>query len=430
MSDNKSDNLYIIDNYIVSEDKMDLNTSLVVPSTVNAYSIGVQYAREWFISKFPSDFFKSINIEGRNIFYDFRKMSKEQMLKRLKPALSITPQLQLDHTRDFVDSYPFGAKMFARSCNFNDSFFRDYENNLFIGLVPELMLIDFTFRVKLYTKAQQIDLYKFMQLNMRIGFSQSEFASIDYHIPYSIMLQLAKDAGFAVKDDLIVDVPAFLSYVNKHSTVPIMYKMRTINSTDEFFMRMTNTYMWISCFDPMSADDGDKDGMINTDFVIEMNCQLKMPSPKMFIYFSKERHVDIERRNAVEDVIGLYDIQTVDIPPTNKQGWNQLLTTDYFEDTKGRVLAINFKDFFRDSQLGDIIEYNNDIAISSAVCIDFLLMNNGKKLDYEMDWSTQTLTTKDVPESDITNIAIYTDMDYINKIIINKENANNSRIDK
>lgn len=430
MSEKNKDGLYIIDNYMVNEEKIDLNTSLVVPSTVNAYSIGVQYAREWFISKFPSDFFKSVNIEGRNIFYDFRKMDKDKMLKRIKPALSIVPQLQIDHNRDFVDSYPFGANMFARTCNFNDSFFRDYENNLFVGMVPELMLIEFTFRVKLYTKAQQIDLYKYMQLNMRVGFSQSEFASIDYHIPYSVMLQLAEDAGFKVKNDLIVDVPAFLSYVNKHSTVPIMYKMRTINSTDEFFMRISNCYLYISCFDPLTAEDGDKDGMINTDFVIEMNCQLKIPSPKLYLYFSKEKHVYIQRRNKVDDIMGIYDIQMVDIPHTNKQGWNQLLTTDYFEETKGEVLSISFKDFFSDTEIGEIINYNNDIAISSSVCIDFLLINNGKEMTYTMDWSTLTLTTNEIPENDITNIAIYTDMGYINKIISNKEKANESRINK
>ena len=430
MSEKNKDGLYIIDNYMVNEEKIDLNTSLVVPSTVNAYSIGVQYAREWFISKFPSDFFKSINIEGRNIFYDFRKMNKEKMLKRIKPALSITPLLQLDHNRDFVDSYPFGAKMFARTCNFNDSFFRDYENNLFLGLVPELMVIDFSFKVKLYTRAQQIDLYKYMQLNMRVGYSQSEYASLDYHIPYSIMLQLAKDAGFKIKDDLIADVPAFLTYVNKHSTVPIMYKLRTINSTDEFFVRINRSYLYISCFDPLSAEDGDKDGMINTDFVIEMNCQLKIPSPKMYVYFSKEKHIEIQRRNKVEDIMGIYDIQTVDIPKTNKQGWNQLLTTDYFEEVKDRPLSINFKDFFKDTQIGEIIYYNNSISISSAVCIDFLLVNNGKEMPYEMDWKTLTLTTKDIPENDITNIAIYVDMEYINKIIINQEKADSTRINK
>ena len=98
--------------------------------------------------------------------------------------------------------------------------------------------------------------------------------------------------------------------------------------------------------------------------------------------------------------------------------------------TRKELRSTKFKDFFSDSRLGEIIEYNNDISISSSVCIDFFLINNGKVLDYNMDWSTLTLTMKEVPECDITNIAIYTDMDYINKIILNKENAESSRINK
>lgn len=427
---NDAENLYIIDNYQVRH-KRNLNTSLVVASTVNAYSIGVQYVREWFLSKFPSDFFKSINVEGRNTFYDFRKISRTELLKRLKPALSISPQLQFDYNREFIDSYPFGANMFAKTCNHEESFFRDYDNNLFLGLVPELMLIEFNFKIKLSTRAQQIDLYKFMELNMRIGFSQGEDICLDYHIPYSLMLQLAKDAGFETKDNLIVDVPKFLKYVNAHSEIPVMYKLRTINAEDEFFLRMNNVYAWISCFEPLSADDGDKEGMINTSFIIEMRCQLKLPSPKMYVYFSKTKHTEIERRNKLEDIIGVYDIQTLDIPPTNKLGWNILLTTEYFEDIKEeRPLTIDFSDFFKDTEIGDIISYNNDISISSNVCIDFLLMNNGRSIDYTIDWNNLILRTKENVKCDITTIAIYTDMDYINKILINKQNSMDNRLSK
>lgn len=414
-------NLYIIDNYKIIN-KPNLNTSLITPSTVNAYTVGVQYIREWFLSKFPSDFFKSINIEGRHTFYDFRKMTKEEMLKRIKPALSISPRLQIEYDREFIDSYPFGAKMFARHCNHHESFFKDYDNNLFIGLVPEMMLIETEFKLKLSSRAQQVDIYKFMQLNMRIGYSQGEYVAMDYHIPYNIMLQLAIDAGFEVKDDLIVDVPKFLYYVNSHSSVPILYKMRTINATDEFFMRFDDIYTWISCFEPLSMDDGEKEGMINTSFIIEMRCQLKIPSPKMYVYFSNTKHVEIERRSIIENIIGVYNIHRIDIPPTNSKGWNKLLTTEYFEELeKGQVLTIDFTDLFKDSEIGKVIDYNNSIAISSSICIDFLLLNGGRQVDYEMDWETLTLKTKEPLREDLTTIAIYTDTAYINNFILNNK---------
>lgn len=423
-----SENLYIIDKFDVKE-KLNLRTSLVVPSTINAYSIGVQYMREWFLKKFPQDFFKSINIEGRHTFYDFRKLSREEMLKRLKPALSISPQLQFDYNRENIDDYPYGVEMFSRTCNYKESFFKDEERNLYLGFVSEMMIIDFTFKIKLSTRAQQVDLYKFLQLAMRVGYSQGEDVCMDYHIPYGTMLQIATDAGFEVVDDKIKDITKFVNYLNKHSLIPIMYKLRTMTGNDEFFLRANDVYTWITCPE-LSQDDGDKEGMVNTSFIIEMRAQLKLPSPKFYVYFSQTKHVTIERRNQVDDVFGWYNVQKYDVPPTNKYGWNQLLTTEYFEEITDKPLEIDFSDFFKDTDLGSIIEYNNQIAISSSVCIDFIIHNHGRDLEYTMDWETMIMKTNDVPLEDITYISIYVDMEYVNKILINKSNALDSRLSK
>lgn len=422
-------NLYIIDNFFVKE-KLHLNTSLAVPSTVNAYSIGVQYAREWFLAKFPKDYFKYINIEGRNPFYDFRKLSKKEMLRVQKPALSINPQLQFDYNRDFVDSYPFGSEMFAKNCNYERSFFKDHGNNLYLGFVTEMMIIDFDFRVKVSTRAQQVDLYKFMQLNFRIGFTQGEYVSMDYHIPYGTMLQIANDAGFEIVNDRIKDISGFVKYLNLHSEIPIMYKLRTINGNDEFFMRVDGVYAHISTADQLTQDDGEKDGMLSTSSTVEMRCQLKFPVPKYYVYFSNTKHIIMEKRNKAEDMFGIYTVNSVEIPPTNKKGWNQLLTTEYFEEVKEERLSISFLDFFKDTDIGDIISYNNDIALSSSVCIDFLIINGGRFIDYEMDWETMLLRTKEPVKEDLSYIAIYVDTDYVNNFLINNENAMNNRVER
>lgn len=419
-----SENLYIIDKYKVKE-KPSLNTSLTVASTVNAYSLGVQYVREWFLSKFPSDYFKSINIEGRHTFYDFRKLSKKEMLKRLKPALSISPQLQFDFNRENIDAYPYGSNLYVKNFNYEDSFFKDYDNNLFLGLVSELMAIDFEFKIKVSTRSQQIDLYKYMQLNMRIGFTQGENIALDYHVPYGTMLQIAEDAGFEIENERVKDITGFVNYLNRHSFTPFLYKLRTINGNDEFFLRFNDVYAWISTMDPLTQDDGDKEGMVNTSYVIEMRCQLRIPAPKFYVYSSNTKHITIERRNKIEDVFGVYDIQNYDVPPTNSKGWNQIITTEYFEDTKGEPLAIDFNDFFKDTELGEIISYNNDIAISSSICIDFIIHNNGIDIEWEMDWENLILRSRYPLTNDITYISIYADTEYINKIILNRSNAIN-----
>ena len=53
-----------------------LYRSICVPSTVQAYSLCVEYMKSWFLSKFNKDMFKSVYVEGKNIYDDFRSLSK------------------------------------------------------------------------------------------------------------------------------------------------------------------------------------------------------------------------------------------------------------------------------------------------------------------------------------------------------------------
>ena len=68
-----------------------LHRSLTVPSIVNTYGQAVQFAREWFLSKFAPDTFKSIYTEGRYVLEDQRSLSATEGIIKDKPALAIVP---------------------------------------------------------------------------------------------------------------------------------------------------------------------------------------------------------------------------------------------------------------------------------------------------------------------------------------------------
>ena len=59
-----------------------LYRSICVPSTTQAYSLCVEYMKKWFLSKFNKNMFKSVKEEGKNIYDDFRSMSKIELLNR------------------------------------------------------------------------------------------------------------------------------------------------------------------------------------------------------------------------------------------------------------------------------------------------------------------------------------------------------------
>ena len=59
-----------------------LYRSICVPSVVQSYSLCIEFMKNWFLSKFDKDVFKSVYIDGKNIYDDFRSLSKIELLKR------------------------------------------------------------------------------------------------------------------------------------------------------------------------------------------------------------------------------------------------------------------------------------------------------------------------------------------------------------
>ena len=403
--------------------KQELYSSMAIPSTVHSYSNGVEYMKNWFLEKFQN-YYKSIHVEGKHAFDDFRRFNKDTILKRGKPALAIIANLSFDYDRERLDSYPYGLNHYLKRSDYEGAFFKDKDRNLFIGITGEQMQINFTFRSKVSSRAQQLDLYKYMQMAMRVGYTQGEYTSMDFHIPYGIIMQLAEDAGFKIVNNKVVDVIKFVKYLNSHSEIPITYKLRTINGRNEYFLRIKDVYTHISCQDALTADDGEREGMISNNFIVELNSTLRIPSPKMYIYYSENKHTHIETAQIAEEHIGLYSVKLVDIPEINEMGWNQYLTTEYFEEDTNSLLNIDFNDFFKDHELGLAIEYCNTLKMSPSIFLDIKVYNKDTLMEYVIDWETLILTTIANPIDKINFISIYVDTNYLYKILENIENSN------
>lgn len=412
-----------------NEDIDELYSTLSIPSVAHTYSLGVGYIKQWFLNKFSDNYFKTVHIDGKHVMDDFRKFDLIKSLKTLKPSLAIVPQLMFDYDRFKIDSYPFGIKTYVRKSNLERSFFKDTEKNLYIGLALEQIQINFTFRMRVSTRPQQIDLYKFVQMACRVGYTQGEYVDADIHIPYSIMIQLAKDAGFKIEEDKIVNIVDFVFYLNSHSQIPVLFKLRTINGNAEFFLRMNDLYMHINCPDQMNADDGERQGMLSDNFMVELNVELQLPAPKMYAYYSTQNHDKIQSIESANEGLGVYDIKFEKIPQKNEKGWDVFLTTEYYEEDTNKPIVIDFKQLFsEDNEIGKIIKHNYSIMVSPSIFLDFKLYNGNKEIEYDMDWENMILTTKNNPIERITNIVIYTDLKYMNTQVINTEELYKDRL--
>ena len=408
--------------------KIHLNSDISVPSTVHGYSLGIEYMKKWFLDKFDKDYFKTVFIDGKSVFDDYRRLSKKELLTIEKPALSIKSVLDADYNRDFVDMYPGGLKMFARrTCTYDKGFFRDYDNNTYLGMHLRLMKLNFNFRVRVKTRAQQIDVFEFMKIAFKIGSSHKEYVDMDFHVPKEIIICLAKDSGFEIDENgKVKDVIGFLKYLNAHSGLPFMYKLRTINGNNEFFIKASHLVMHIVTSNNLSIDDGERQGQLDNNFHIDMDCELYMPVPQFYAYYT-DHTVELEKK-LKRELLGLYNLSDVyQIPEVNDKKWEVLIKTDWVND-EYYLDTIEFEELLQRPDLQKILKHTRNTGLSPEIFLDIHLYNNFKKIPIEIDWNNYTIIVKSVLKDKQSSIAIYADKGYVNEQLLVLDKMYDSRI--
>lgn len=408
-----------------SKKHYELNTSIAIPSMSNVFSMSVAYMKNWFFDKIPKEFFKSTNIEEQHTSTAFERANALSNLKKSKPSLQVIPKINYAYNRDGIDLDLGGIKNYITRSSIDGSFFSDNKKNLHLNMQLEEYEISFMFRIRVSTRVQQLNLYKHMMSAFRIGTTQGRDIDMDIHIPTIVMCQIAKDAGFDVNmaKEEIKDIPKFISYMNSYSNIPILYKFRTINQTREFFIRMNNLYAHISCIDDLDLDDGEMEGQLKSNYIVEFNTILHIQGPKMFAYYSKNPHTFeyADPDNSVN--LSWYNIQKFqEVPSTNDKGWDRFVDTQVEESNIGKPMEINLVDFLgEESDLGKLILYHKQKFFNPSLFMDFKLLGEDGEYPLVIDWSKGllgTLITKCNLKDKFTKFVIYVDKEYINSKLI------------
>lgn len=399
--------------------KPNLYTNISIPSSVHAYSIGVEFMKNWFYKGIPEEYFKFTWVNTSHLMADFRAFNK-QHIKKEKPYLAIVPVPDLEFDRDRLDVYNAGTQLFLKRSNVNGSFFRDYDHRLFLNMQMRCMKIDFSFRVRTNTRAQQLDLFRRMELTFNAR-TRTYWISADFVIPFELCLNIAHFAGFKINEIGEIDDPlAFLGYLNSHSDIPITYKFRAINGHNEFFLRMSDVYAHVATPDKIDADEGEQEGMLSTNYGIEMKAELKMAVPQFFVLYDEEEiPYRLETTNSPVNV-ALYSMAQFTVPDTNDKGWNQIINTAYMMDEGDQTIDIS--PMFKSTTTQDInkvIQYNKMNYISQSICIDIkMYQDNGvafSEIPFRVHYDSMTLElTAPVRYDKYMYMAIYADTNYIN----------------
>ena len=432
----KYDNLVPLNKVnIFKNDNRRLISTVLIPSASHSYALAVEYVRKWFLDKFSKNYFKTVYIEGKNIFDESRKFTINNTARRQNPAVAIIPSIDFSFDRDKIDLAMGGLELYEEKSTVDTCFFRDYDNSLFIKEIDQLNSINFTIRTYVDTKAKQLNLFHYMKLAFRTGATQGEYIDMDFSIPEELMIQLAVDTGFEVdmENKKIKHVVEFLNYLNKNSLIPFLYKLRCENGRDEFFIRTQGEYVHISIPDYPSVEDGDRVGHTYENFPIEMNLTLRFPTPQSYVYMSKKPQTVIEgiKMDETDEIAGLYSLKVLDIPYQNEKKWGLYIQSEYLEDKLSNHISMDFNDLFTAS-IKDVIKYTQKQFLSPYIFLDIQLFDpDQNKIKCKIDWDSLTVETVDeTKEYQKIIIAIYMDNTFVNEAIVTMNNASSSRINK
>lgn len=409
-----------------------LESSICVPSVVHGYSICVQYFRDWFLECMGNYDFKTIFVNGAHIMSDYMRYSTIDTIKKAKPRVAFTPIPDMQYDRNKLDKYMGGPNMLIRKYNHQQDFFRDYENNIFIGVGVREQKVQFDVRCQVETRAQQLDLLRKIEMNCRIGFTHKNYISADFHIPMPIISNVARAAGFKLDEKGNVEDPVEVTkYLNSHSENPITYKLRNINGKNEFFLRARRVYCHIDTTEDITHNDGETEGVLTTNFDVEFTAYLTMWVPSYYVYTSgKTEYVQLPLYD--DSTVGLYTCKVIEIPETNKYGWNKYFYTEYIqdeEDMNTKELKLDISSLFRNKDLYRVITTALDIYESPEKFIEVALYNYQGKGRCYMDWDNMNLVIEDNIGSKLC-IAAYIDTEYINAQISAMDKLEKTRLNQ
>lgn len=416
-----------------------LNSALYLPGRVDGISMCVEYMYNWFVNKFidartEKPIFNAINLDGHDPFHDMMHWTIRDWVKRQRPKLSIIPKPDIQYNREFIDDDYNSIMGYINRTQDKNTFFKDKDNNVQLGLISRLNKVDFTYRIQVDTRAKQYDLYDEILMKCRVGKTISLHANIDFLVPSRLISRLAKDLHFEIDDKgMPVDYTAFLNYMNTYSVLPFMYKIRGVNHRYEFYMRVTEIIVHIRDIS-LDIDDGENEGMTHTNYGLEMTCTAYMPYPKYYVYWSEYETNHVMYRDSSEGDVVVSALVFTPIPAKNANGWPIYVDGEYESDNPNEPIRINLNDMFTtggdvtQNDILDTIEYCRVRGVSPDVFMEIKVFNNMKEMQSFIDWTNMTLNTRTVPVKLKSNIVVYCDLPFVHNAMIDVHGHNRNRI--
>ena len=420
-----------------------LMCDLFIPSYVHSLSVATEFIYDYVLSRFPTDYFKTIHVAGKHPFEDFRRLERKTLIRAENPALVLSYSLQYDYNDNNVDLNLLSTNKYLKKSQWQRSFFKCPHRKLYIGMDLEAMMMTYTFKFQVNTRAQQLDLFNRIRKVFRLGSTETVDIDCDFHLDREMIARVAVEAGFNVDMDSkeVIDPWNFTKFLNSYSQMPILYKLRLVNQKYEYFLRMRNLPVHLDFQTPLDVDDGMTSGMTTSNYTVEFQIQMRFPAPRTFALYNEgkwEHKIKVEE----DDGVKLYSMKVLDIPEENYRHWPMYGHSNYMADEDEETVdEIDITELFKapvdikaGTSLDDIIQdaidqmINPDVFVEVAIYTNDIAVHGNGRIPVLMDWEQRKIKLP----AGITNtyfyLAIYIDREYVNSKVVEKTDATNNRV--
>lgn len=399
-----------------------------------------QHTKELVKTIFPDSFFKyehiSSEIAYRNIRRQLGANTRQQLAKRQKPYLVISPMISVPD-----EMYLYNTPLTSN----NDHMFNNMSKDVLIPIISDpdeglrLMYrlnrdkIEFRVTVTVSTFIQQIDIYKSLA---NVGLWNRPFTRklpLEFMIPRPIASILASRQGMDLsKEAYAADI--FLNYLNRHSNYPITYKMRNSTALDEYFMYSTQEVLFT--FEDFTINESQYKNMVQDSFEITFKVTAEFNLPGLFVLLGDKT---LKEHTLNEKIVGELRTEGLSFPLfTIENLFNEAELENGFKKFKSSILEMDPDKKTGDDKtpfgvlLGDTFQYvvrsycNLNIPIGTLAILQ--LYKNGEILtegkDYDIDWFNLVLTTYKPEKLATYRLIMYVNTVKLNELLVEYQDKN------
>lgn len=416
-------------------DHSSLNYSSTSMFTAHTMGNVASFMKERLTRAFLPGYFKTSNVSTTISYryFDLFKNTPPHIFKKAKPFMNIQPRFDTN----IEDYFMSGSYLTTRLTdvfsgeNYGNllPILSDDKRGLEIRFLMNRMRCHFEVNMVFESQMEQLNIFNHLR-NQFVWDRQTLWGTIlESHIPREIIAGASHITGHPM------NCPAeLLRYLNKHSNVPITYKMKTSTGNDEYFTYLETPLDIL--FSNLDLNDGGRIGMVDDVYGISFTITTEFTTPGVYHIFTREgvpntiiaNEASMEPRG--DGKLEMQFTPTDDMGIRVPEGWEIVGFPSYrVESDPPSPDILDVSAVLLDS-INKLIDYHVEHSIPTDNFIKFYVTKDAELMsvengDYILDLPNRKLYTYLLNRRSTYRIFIVVNREYLNntlKLLIDREN--------